>query len=194
MKLKLIKKNELKVSSWSGGTTTQLAIYPESAIYAEKNFQFRISTATVEVKESDFTKLTGVSRKLMILNGTLKLEHLDRYTKTLNKFDIDTFEGDWQTKSFGRVTDFNLMTTGDTSGEIKGLSIKEGLVFDEILFTTYDIFTLYNFKGNIKININEVHLDMNTGDVLILKKEKSGAEINIKAIKDCELAITKIKL
>ena len=47
----------------------------------------------------------------MILDGTLKLEHTGRYkTKILHKFETDSLIGDWETKGYGKVTDFNLMT------------------------------------------------------------------------------------
>lgn len=61
-----IKASDLITNNWSGGTTTQLAIYPKDAEYKKRNFLFRISTATVETKESEFTKLPGVSRKLIL--------------------------------------------------------------------------------------------------------------------------------
>ena len=35
------------VSVWSGGTTTQIAIAPEGARYAERDFLWRVSSATV---------------------------------------------------------------------------------------------------------------------------------------------------
>ena len=33
------------VSQWSGGTTTQVAIAPEGAVYADRDFLWRISSA-----------------------------------------------------------------------------------------------------------------------------------------------------
>jgi environmental stress-induced protein Ves len=69
MTIEHYKNSDLIINNWSGGITTQLAIYPKDANYKKQNFQFRISTATVEIEESVFTKLPGVSRKLMILNG-----------------------------------------------------------------------------------------------------------------------------
>ena len=76
---RIIRKGELPVSRWSGGTTTQLAIWPEGAVYAERNFVWRVSSARVETQESEFTSLPGVARCLMVLDGTLHLEHEGRY-------------------------------------------------------------------------------------------------------------------
>jgi environmental stress-induced protein Ves len=88
-------------SKWSGGTTTQLFIYPENAIYAERNFVCRISTAIVEIPESTFTALPDVLKILMILEGELEIEHKGRYTKQLQKFDTDSFSGSWETQGKG---------------------------------------------------------------------------------------------
>ncbi len=56
--MELVTHNQQKISTWSGGTTTELFIYPEVAEYSERNFDFRISTATVEVEESNFYSTT----------------------------------------------------------------------------------------------------------------------------------------
>ena len=36
-------------TEWSGGTTTQLAISPERAAYGDREFLWRLSSATVEL-------------------------------------------------------------------------------------------------------------------------------------------------
>lgn len=48
---------EFNISRWSGGTTTELFIWPHGASYAERRFGIRISTATVDIAQSTFTKL-----------------------------------------------------------------------------------------------------------------------------------------
>ena len=127
MKIEHIKASDLITSQWSGGTTTQLAIYPQNAEYKERNFQFRISTATVEAEESTFTKLPGVSRKLMILDGEIRIEHSDHHSKTLKKFEQDEFSGDWDTISFGKATDFNLMTISNAFGDIEAIPLEDSV-------------------------------------------------------------------
>lgn len=108
---RIVRKEELPSGRWSGGTTTELAIWPPEAVYAERNFVWRVSSARVEAEESDFTPLPGVERCLMILEGTLHLVHEGHYEATLGPFEQDNFSGDWRTHSRGAVTDFNLMTT-----------------------------------------------------------------------------------
>lgn len=106
---KIIRREEQLLSTWSGGTTRQIFIYPEGSDYAKREFDFRLSTATVDCESSTFTPLPGVHRHLMILEGELEICHQGRYRKKLASLEQDEFEGDWQTLSFGKVVDFNLM-------------------------------------------------------------------------------------
>ncbi len=94
---------------WSGGTTSQLFIYPSESLFAERNFDFRISTATIDVEESDFTPLTEYNRLLAVLEGDLEIIHQGKYSKKLQKFENDRFHGSWQTNSKGKVRDFNVI-------------------------------------------------------------------------------------
>ena len=52
-----LTKDDYVVSQWSGGTTTQLAIAPSGAQYGDRAFLWRLSSATVDLEESDFTPL-----------------------------------------------------------------------------------------------------------------------------------------
>lgn len=104
--------------NWASGTSTEIFIYPSDGSFANRNFIFRISTATVEAEESKFTFFEGITRHLMILKGSLELVHEGRYTKILQPFDQDTFSGEWDTRSKGKVTDFNLMLKGGATGSL----------------------------------------------------------------------------
>ena len=61
-------------TDWSGGTTTQLAIAPEEAVYAERDFLWRLSSAQVELEHSDFTPLPDYNRLISVLKGELELK------------------------------------------------------------------------------------------------------------------------
>lgn len=107
--MKIIPKSIQQTTEWSGGTTTELAIYPPESSYVNRDFAFRISTATVETEHSTFTSLPDYNRILMILKGELEISHVDQYTKKLGPFDTDLFDGGWHTTGKGLVTDFNVM-------------------------------------------------------------------------------------
>src|SRR5690606_31750336 len=114
-------------SRWSGGTTTELFIYPESASYAKRNFLFRLSTATVETETSLFTSLPYVSRTLMVLDGKTELTHKDEYVKMLYPFESDTFRGEWRTTSNGKCVDFNLMCCEGAQGLVRHQKLEKGV-------------------------------------------------------------------
>ncbi len=123
--MQIIRKQQLTTTAWSGGTTTQLAIWPQGASYADRDFTWRVSTARVEAAESEFTSLPGVSRILMVLDGCLHLYHEGHGEAVLERFGQDSFRGDWATRSRGRVTDFNLMMRG-CEGRVDALHMPPG--------------------------------------------------------------------
>ncbi len=112
--------------NWASGTSTEIFIYPASGSFADRDFTFRISTATVEAEESTFSFFEGITRHLMILKGHLELTHEGRYTKHLQPFDQDTFFGEWPTKAKGKVTDFNLMLKGGAEGSLTHRHVQAG--------------------------------------------------------------------
>ncbi|SMC22741.1 HutD protein [Clostridium acidisoli DSM 12555] len=152
-KIEIIKKENYNVSKWSGGRTTELYIYPKTAKYNNRDFKWRISTATVEVEESIFTRLEGFSRKLMVTEGKTVLAHEGMYNITLNPFEKDSFMGDWTTKSYGKASDFNLMTAKECIGALDVLTIKaESEVSIEFQRTDTEISDFfYILGGNIEI-------------------------------------------
>jgi environmental stress-induced protein Ves len=120
--------NHHKTSQWAGGTTTELCIYPEGAVYANRDFDFRISSAVVDMESSIFTLLPGYERHLMVLSGKTRLEHKNHHSITLSPFEQDIFMGDWETESFGKCIDFNLMLNDKYTGSIN--SVKSGFALD----------------------------------------------------------------
>jgi hypothetical protein len=71
MKLIHLKPDNYIVSTWSGGTTTQIGIAPQGAVYADRNFMWRISSATVDLEVSDFTPLPDYDRLIATLEGEI---------------------------------------------------------------------------------------------------------------------------
>nr|WP_314532572.1 HutD family protein [uncultured Fusobacterium sp.] len=110
---RVIKKDDWKVSVWAGGTTNEIFIYPENSSYADRIFKARLSVATtINEEKSLFTKLSGVDRYISKLEGEMKLEHTNHYDVEMEDYQIDRFRGDWETYSYGKFRDFNLMLKG----------------------------------------------------------------------------------
>ena len=124
MKQTYYPANTFQAKSWAKGTTTELVKYPLDSDFLKRDFIFRISTATVEAEESTFSDFSGLTRILMILEGTLTLIHEGRYQKHLNPYDQDTFDGSWSTRSRGKVRDFNVMLNEQSKGDVRAFQLK----------------------------------------------------------------------
>jgi len=125
-RVRIMHKNEFERSRWSGGVTTELAIWPDNAVYPNGPFTWRLSTARIEADETSFTPLPGKNRILMLLEGSVRLEHKDHHKVDLKPLEQDTFEGNWETRSFGKGTDFNLIMDEYCFGELIHLSLPIG--------------------------------------------------------------------
>ncbi|MBE9468025.1 MAG: HutD family protein [Bacteroidetes bacterium] len=192
MRQNIFKKKDLITSPWSGGTTTQLAIYPHDADYKKRNFIFRLSTALVTDEESAFTKLPEVYRLLMVLDGELEINHKNEYSKTLKKFDIDKFKGEWETTSKGKIRDFNLMTKGNTVGELNSIILGKTEERQVHLFENFNIISYYAYKGNFIIDANNKKKTINEGDIVLFYKKNTNKQIKITALTDCEIIKSQI--
>lgn len=197
--MKSIRKDEHKTSNWSGGTTTQLYIYPENACYDKRDFLFRISSAKVEVEESVFTHLPGINREIMIIDGELQLEHEGYYDINLSRFDKDRFSGDWTTKSYGKVTDFNLMMNEGCDGNLEYIEVKKDSIANIELYKN-EIYNnmasiLYCVLGKVSIYLEE-SIDLCDGDLLVVITKDPINTDNIsvqnKIGKDANLIISRV--
>ena len=110
--------NPLKTVSWANGTSTELFVYPANGNFQTRDFIFRISTATVEAEETTFSDFSGLTRILLPLKGKLTLIHEGRYTKELEPFEQDQFDGAWSTRSKGKVQDFNVIFNTQTTANV----------------------------------------------------------------------------
>ena len=104
-----LTEKDYAVSRWSGGTTTQIALFPPESSYAGRDFLWRVSSAVVEDGESAFTPLPDYDRHLMLLEGSLLLRHDGGEPLPLDPYQPHAFDGGAETVSVGRCRDFNLM-------------------------------------------------------------------------------------
>ncbi|MDN4165979.1 HutD family protein [Cytophagales bacterium LB-30] len=179
-------------STWAGGRTTQLFIYPPEAEYKLRNFQFRLSTATVEVEKSDFTPLPGVSRELLLLEGCIRIIHEGKYTKVLSPLDTDSFQGDWKTCSEGKCTDFNQMMQGNTQGSLAGHDVQKSTSFHYHPSPNTNWLFLYLYRGKISLAIEANHLELNAGDVVVIQEHKL-AFLSLTAHEDSRVVFAEVE-
>jgi environmental stress-induced protein Ves len=164
--MQLIPKSAQTTSNWSGGTTTQLFIYPPEASYAARNFLFRISTATVETETSTFTDLTGFNRILLLLNGELNITHNNSHTVALKAYQPHSFDGGWHTTAVGKVTDFNVISNPNIQAQVTVIELDANQSTQ--LNTTANWVCLYVTKGAIKVQQYNEEITINENDFLII--------------------------
>ncbi|MGF7060340.1 HutD/Ves family protein [Brassicibacter mesophilus] len=202
-KISIIKKEEHKTSKWSGGTTAQLLIYPEEAEYGERNFKWRLSSAKVDDEESTFTYLPGISRIIMIIEEKLRLEHEGHHTIELSAFEQDSFKGEWTTKSYGKVTDFNLMMSSGCCGNLQSIILKEK-VSKKIIFTNkvtgnYSTITdvFYIVKGNLEVvtELNKMYR-LQQGDIFEITRKSSENTFcfNFNNVESCDVKLIRTSI
>ena len=167
MKQTYFPAQHFQAKAWANGTTTELVKYPTESDFLKRDFIFRISTATVEAEESTFSDFSGLTRILMILEGSLTLIHEGRYQKDLNPYDQDTFDGSWSTRSIGKVRDFNVMFNEQAKGELRAFQLQSEQT--EILEISQKRIILFVHTG--QYSIGEQLLE--TGSVLDIEENDS---------------------
>lgn len=183
----ILNESNFKTSDWSGGKTTELAIYPPNSIYKDLNFKWRLSSATVDLEKSVFTILPNITRFITPLNGVLQLKHNSEDLITLHPFEIHKFNGDYETTSYGKVKDFNLMLGKNAFGYLSKISIDLDPIeinlnprdnennFNEIS----EIF--FSPNGSIKFNIGEnEEIILHENELLLIHVDYPCNDFNIK--------------
>ncbi len=172
--MKLIPKKAQKVSSWTGGTTTELIIFPENSSVAEQNFDYRISTAQVLAEKSEFTFFPNYERKLAILDGKLMVQHNQSEWYQLNSGEQTEFKGVWETRSEGQVVDFNVIYNDkyhSTINWVNHLSLTDFNQGNEVI-------GIYCLNGAIQLN-----------DILLEKGDFINANGDVRSVHTSEDAL-----
>ena len=170
----LLRVNDFQVSDWSGGKTKQLYLSPPTGHYGKRNFDYRLSTATVELAESQFSDLSGFHRILMSLDHTLHLHNANRQEETvLAPFTPYVFEGSDSITSRGTCTDFNLIYSDHYQGQMLAISDGQELTQDEAIQFIYALSDLMVTGTGLP------SLNIETGQLLIVEKEAQETELQI---------------
>ena len=170
----LLKSNDFQVADWSGGKTKQLYLSPLTGHYDKRDFDYRLSTATVELAESQFSDLSGFHRILMSLDHTLHLHNASRQEETvLAPFTPYFFEGSDSITSRGTCTDFNLIYSDHYQGQMLAISDREKLSQNEAIQFIYALSDLMVTGTGLP------SLNLETGQLLIVEKEAQETELQI---------------
>ena len=183
--VEIIRKEEQITSTWPGGTTTQLAIYPKTSDYKARNFMWRLSSARVDADESTFTSMPEIWRHIMIIDGEMRLLHEGHHSVLLRPFEQDSFSGGWATKSIGRARDFNLMLGQGCKGELEAMFIGKEMKMETAARPAAIDFAnrtdgFYCPTGSINVVINEGKTYiLNEGDLMLLNSLQADERADI---------------
>ena len=181
---KLIKEDDYITTEWSGGKTTQLFIYPVDSNYNARNFKFRLSSATVELEKSEFTKLEGIHRFITPINGELKLTHNHKDYINLKPFEIYEFDGSINTTSYGIVKDFNLMLGNGAKGELESIYINKeySLIKENQPNFNERFYFWYAYNDTVYINVDKEINILRPFQILLIKLNRNlDLNLNIKS-------------
>ena len=169
IELQHLKQTDYAVSTWKGGTTKQIAIYPPNALYAEHNFLWRVSSATVESDESTFTNLPDYDRQIATLDTGICLSHDGIEYTALKPFEVYSFDGGVVTHAKGHCIDFNLMLRKERAfGKIRALRLdgaqRISLLEDNRIDNMRKSIICYCVKGEAKLSVNEQSMLLHAGE------------------------------
>ncbi|MRX70210.1 Various environmental stresses-induced protein Ves [Flavobacterium resistens] len=163
MNIHLLPKKNSTASVWSGGLTYEYMIYPKTAIYTDRDFLFRISSATIEEVPSGFTKFKGYHRYLVMLDNYLDIE-INKEKKKYEKYEIMEFNSDDDVISYTKGIDFNWMVS-------EKISHHKLIITKSEQHYNAQIIILFSLDTTV-IKINEKPFDLKPYDLLVIENQK----------------------
>lgn len=162
MDTKILKTSDYKTSHWSGGTTTQILIYPEGSTLEKRDFVFRVSSATCGDGLNKFSDFTGYNRYITSLDKDLLLINKGE-EKLLKPYEILFFDGEDDTASNSAVRDFNLIIEKGVTGSLRSESILGGVTLK--IFGGVNL--IYIPEGNLRATIKGETINLEVGNSIL---------------------------
>ncbi len=177
MRIRYVNKDSYKTTGWSGGKTTELFIFPEDADYQTRNFQVRISSASIDDDHSVFTNLQGVTRYLTKLSGEAYLI-INGKKVELNPNEVISFSGTDNVESYGKCVDFNLMLK-NTDGIMKCIFVSDSETDLNIPANTMAVL-FNNSEKCVQLFDQEDACMILPGDLVIVSLDNAKYEENVR--------------
>ncbi len=162
MKITKISKDTLIPTIWDGGETFEYYIYPENSLYANRNFLFRISAASIAKVPSTFTKFKDYQRFLVMLGTNLNVNNNGKeeiYTPN----DIFKFDSDSDIISYTKGNDFNLMVS-------KKVEKADVFFLNDVVQLNQPFIFLFALNDT-SIEVNNEKFDLKRYDLLLIKNK-----------------------
>ncbi|MSU86600.1 HutD/Ves family protein [Streptococcus dysgalactiae] len=162
-------------TDWSGGKTKQLFLYPENGDYGERKFSYRLSTATVALRQTTFTLLDGYHRILMSLDKPITLSDLSHAKEiSLTPFEPYAFEGDTRIISRGTCQDINLMYDDHYRGQL--LPVWSDTPFEAPKADCQLLYALSKLTYSVT---NQVNQELEANHLLVIDQEASLSDLKV---------------
>lgn len=163
MKVTHIKKDSIVPSQWSGGATYEYLIFPSTSTYIARDFDFRISSASIDDVPSVFTTFNNYQRYLVMLDGSLDCVR-NEVKEYYAQHELFSFKSSDVIESYSKGNDFNLMIREDIAAEVK---VYRSL--DTIKNSRFCL--IYALQEGI-ISIQDVTYAVEIGDCLFIQNQK----------------------
>ncbi len=171
MKFKIISKSDLIPSVWDGGKTHEYFIFPADSSYAARDFDFRISSASIEKTPSNFTRFENYQRYLVMLDNELRINR-NGIDEKYSKNEIFPFDSADIIQSFSLGNDFNLMIR-------KGEKVFQLNV--QTLHAVYEHAWMFVFAiAETMLKVNQAEITLKNNDLLIIENHQA-----VSVILDC---------
>ncbi len=112
-----IKREQIKPNIWSGGKTWTYYIAPQNTTLQERNFDIRISSASVETEQSTFSDFSGYKRFISVLTEPITLE-INGSKKVVDCNTLVEFSGSDHVISYGKTLDINVFIKAGTDANV----------------------------------------------------------------------------
>ena len=143
--------------------TYEYMIYPKTANYADRDFAFRISSATIEQEPSVFTQFKGYHRYLVMLDNGLDIE-INQEKKVYEQFEIMEFNSKDAVTSYTKGMDFNWMVSEKISHHQLKITAANQICNAQIV-------VLFSLDVAV-IQINEKSYDLKPYDLLVIENSE----------------------
>ncbi|MCT6700024.1 HutD family protein [Rheinheimera sp. 4Y26] len=174
----IIRRAQMSISNWAGGSTLQLAIYPAQSSVAAQDFLWRFSSATVE-QSGAFTQFAAHQRLLALRQGAGFTLQVDNHQAQVdNPYHCLRFAGKSHSSAQlnnGAVTDINLMLAAGYQGNMQAVPL--GSDWQPFMMPRPEHSTLLLWSDELALEVRQgsaAHSDaqswlLQPGDLLLLE-------------------------
>jgi environmental stress-induced protein Ves len=173
---RVLRSSSHRTSRWAGGETTEIAIFPPAASFSERNFECRISTATV-MQPGPFTLLPGYHRILYLLEGNGMELHFagaesERREILQHPFDRVEFSGSDNVSARlldGPVRDFNVIYA-------EGSAVRVSPLLGDAEYRMFEHgrpCVVVCLSGTLHVSLGSSHLNIEKFDAFIVESPPS---------------------